>query len=169
MTTEHRKEIQARYRAKHRERIAREKMEWYYANHEKALQQHRSYKRRKAALKPKPPRPVGMDYILHWSVPEPNSGCWLWLGSVDRKGYGRADRRLHGIGLAHRLAFTLNGSDPGELLVCHRCDQPGCVNPEHLFAGTPKDNTQDMVRKGRARGRNSKPLPSGRAGWEDWL
>lgn len=63
----------------------------------------------------------------------------------------------------------MSGTDPGELLVCHRCDQPGCVNPDHLFAGTPKDNTQDMVRKGRARGKNSKPRPLGRAGWEDWL
>jgi hypothetical protein len=81
---------------------------------------------------------------------KPN-GCYLWTGSVSPNGYGitQADGRPIA---AHRLAWELfNGSIPDDLCVLHRCDDRLCVNvPEHLFLGTKRDNTQDMLLKGRA-------------------
>lgn len=84
-------------------------------------------------------------------TPEPNTGCWLWTASTKKNGYGR-----FGIGrtphLAHRCAWVLFvGPIPEGAYVCHRCDTPSCVNPDHLFIGTPKDNVRDMMTKGRSK------------------
>lgn len=88
--------------------------------------------------------------LLERTIPEPNSGCWIWLGSLDRKGYGR----IGGHTLAHRRIYSeLVGAIPSGLCLCHRCDTPACVNPEHFFLGTRADNNFDMFRKGRARKR----------------
>jgi hypothetical protein len=78
-------------------------------------------------------------------------GCWDWIGHKDKKGYGRI--LVEGkIQLAHRVSWELaNGPVPNGLLVLHRCDNPSCTNPEHLFVGTQKDNIDDMVNKGRDR------------------
>jgi hypothetical protein len=81
--------------------------------------------------------------------PEPNSGCWLWTGSVNEKGYGDI---WHGWSLvrAHRLSYERLVADfPREWLICHRCDNPSCVNPAHLAPGTSAQNTADMMAKGR--------------------
>ncbi len=75
--------------------------------------------------------------------------CWPWSGSIGKDGYGRISVDLKPQ-LAHRVAYELStGISPGELFVCHRCDNPPCCNPDHLFLGTSQDNVSDMVRKGR--------------------
>ena len=80
---------------------------------------------------------------------DPNGGCWLWAASVNRAGYGVTWHNGR-TGLAHRVAWTVyKGEIPFGLMVCHKCDVPACVNPDHLFLGTSLDNNRDKVRKGR--------------------
>ena len=86
--------------------------------------------------------------------------CWIWTGAYSRlpdgrRGYGSIsvhDKTVK----CHRFAWKLtHGEIPAGLFVCHRCDNPRCVRPDHLFVGTAKDNIHDAVRKGRMRGANS--------------
>ena len=80
--------------------------------------------------------------------------CWEWQGTKNQKGYGRVCFRINGKErkvAAHRLSYALTHNlDPGHLMVCHACDNPSCINPNHLFLGTAKDNYWDSKSKGRA-------------------
>jgi len=76
-------------------------------------------------------------------------GCWLWNGTKDYKGYGviYASKRRR---FAHRFSYELYvGEIPPGLCICHKCDNPGCVNPDHLWAGTNQENVDDKMKKGR--------------------
>jgi len=88
-----------------------------------------------------------------WSYVDKTDTCWLWRGMRNKEGYGlvgipgRSQPRKN---RAHRVAYELaNGPIPKGLFVCHKCDNPSCVRPDHLFLGTANDNSQDMVSKGR--------------------
>lgn len=88
-------------------------------------------------------------FAKYW-MPEPNSGCWLWLGAG-------AERAIlsSGVGgkplLASHVSLFLHKGQhvPKGMYACHHCDNGLCVNPEHLFVGTPRDNAMDMINKGR--------------------
>ena len=85
----------------------------------------------------------------------PQKGCWEWTGAKDPNGYGNIEEG-HGskscrtVHYAHRLSWKLfNGPIPDEMRVLHKCDNPLCVRPDHLFLGTQKDNLADCKNKGR--------------------
>lgn len=82
---------------------------------------------------------------------DPDTGCWFWTGAAGAQGYGFIKRKDGAQLRAHRVAYELvHDPIPDGLQACHRCDNPRCVRPSHLFLGTAKDNAADMVAKGRS-------------------
>ena len=108
--------------------------------------------------------PVANKANRFWSKVDKSGGCWIWTAAKDRKGYGKFSigpgktkdgTRRNGMVSAHRYSYEMaNGPIPKHpsfhgFCVLHHCDNPSCVNPDHLFLGTNEDNVHDMDNKGR--------------------
>ena len=96
-----------------------------------------------------------MDLVQRFAkkyIPVTESGCWIWIGASNPSGYGQL-KVGHQLKRAHRVSWEFfRGAIPDGMMVCHRCDVPSCVNPDHLFLGTARDNFRDCVEKGRYHG-----------------
>lgn len=85
-----------------------------------------------------------------------DSDCWIWKGSKCSKGYGHFSMRQSGVEIktysAHRISWAIENNSiiPEKMMICHTCDNPSCVNPNHLYLGTGFDNNKDTVNRGRA-------------------
>lgn len=88
-----------------------------------------------------------------WKKVDQSGECWEWTAAHNAFGYGKIGiAKYRCTAKAHRVSWTMsNGRIPEGLFVCHRCDNPKCVRPDHLFLGTPLDNASDCAKKGRVR------------------
>ena len=89
------------------------------------------------------------DKEIFWNSVNKTNSCWLWTGPISTNGYGLFCFNSK-ITRAHRFSFTISkGEIPKDKIICHKCDIPLCVNPDHLWLGTHADNTADKMKKGR--------------------
>lgn len=121
----------------------------------------------------RPPRDVSERF---WEKVDKSGGedsCWLWMSKKNKAGYGNF-WNCGGTRLAHKVAYELSfGKIPPKLCVCHRCDNPSCVNPAHFFLGTYVDNMNDAKKKNRLAtgsksGRHTHPERTAR-GKDHWM
>jgi len=93
------------------------------------------------------------ERIKFWSRVEIKADheCWIWKGPTFERGYGQTSVARRFTTKAHRMAYMIatNRFIPAGMFICHRCDNPPCVNPSHLFVGTVQDNANDMKKKRR--------------------
>jgi hypothetical protein len=92
------------------------------------------------------------NYVSRNYATVPESGCWIWLGAWDSDGYGKLGNGGRNFIAVHRLFYAYyKGEIEDGKSVCHTCDTPCCINPEHLFLGTAQDNAVDREKKRRGR------------------
>lgn len=107
------------------------------------------------------PRPITLSdqqKERFWTKVLRGEGCWEWLGYRQPNGYGMISQSHTSQVYAHRVAWVIKyGPIPEDMCVLHRCDNPSCVRPDHLFLGTRAENHQDMVKKGRMRRGDAHP------------
>ena len=101
--------------------------------------------------------------VRFWSKVAKGDGCWTWTGGRDVNGYGVFYDWNHKPWRAHRYMWAIERGSIGGMCVCHRCDNPECVNPDHLFLGTHTDNMRDMTAKGRGNRPNTQGSRHGAA------
>lgn len=97
---------------------------------------------------------VVWDAGRFWAKVDKSADCWLWKSTINAQGYGQYGKKINGKTVsfkAHRVAWEITHGpiSTSKLYVCHRCDNPPCVRPDHLFLGTQFDNMKDMTSKGR--------------------
>lgn len=101
----------------------------------------------------RPIKSIEESFLENIIYPDNLNDCWIFK-KLNAEGYGRINKRINKekkVFLAHRFSYEHHiGPISNGLLVCHKCDNPRCVNPKHLFLGTTLDNTRDMIAKGRA-------------------
>lgn len=104
-----------------------------------------------------PKRPI-KERLLSKITVDDSTGCWNWNKGKDKNGYGQIAYPEAGEYRAHRVSYLVFvGKIPAGSFVCHRCDNPSCINPSHLWLGTNDDNMADMVEKRRSARRESNP------------
>jgi len=99
------------------------------------------------------------DKCRFWNYVKTEDLCWIWIGGKNRSGYGKFTMKGYKNIAAHRASYIIfKGEIPLDLFVCHTCDNPTCVKPDHLWLGTNSDNQQDGIKKGRHRWQKIKEL-----------